>query len=68
MDWSAGDFNYDGTVNLTDLLTLLNNYGQSANPVGSSARVVPEPANGCLFAIGSVAIAMRRRKAQAAQA
>jgi PEP-CTERM motif len=58
-DWAEGDFNYDGTVNITDLLAMLNNYDQSG---GASTIAVPEPAMTGLLALGAAGRMVRRRR------
>jgi hypothetical protein len=61
MDWMHGDFNGDGTVNGSDLNTVLSNYNQS---VGVGA--VPEPSTLLLLGIVAVsllALAWRRPQA-----
>jgi hypothetical protein len=43
LDWSSGDFNYDGTVNGLDFAALAVNFGQTL-PAASAGQIVPEPA------------------------
>jgi hypothetical protein len=56
MTWAQGDFDGSGTVDNSDLQSLLPNYDQT-----SSGVVVPEPCSLALFVMGALAWSLRRR-------
>ena len=67
-DWAAGDFNYDGKVNITDLLAMLNNYNDTGGAATfSSTLAVPEPTTMSLLGLGGAGLLARRRKNSAAK-
>ena len=53
--WSAGDFNYDGSVTGADLSLLLSNYNQSIS-VSVAGAPVPEPGTLVLLALGAISL------------
>ncbi len=72
--WHNGDFNYDGVVNGDDYTLIDNAFNtQGAQITGIAAEqiaspsasvAVPEPASLGLLGIGSLALAMRRRRSR----
>jgi hypothetical protein len=56
--WQDGDFNYDGTVNLTDFTYLAGNFNQTVTAATLGATV-PEP--GVLGVLASAAFGLARR-------
>ena len=70
-------FHYDGNVDFNDLVKLAQNYNSYAFPIGAplpgapagfqadlaaAFAAVPEPATPALFAAGTVALAVRRKR------
>ena len=67
--WHQGDFNYDGSVNLTDFNLLAGNFGLSASANGATAAdwallaaTVPEPGATLLLGVVLAAACTRHRK------
>ena len=66
--WTQGDFNYDGTVNVTDFNILASNF--NATPIATQAldtapvlgTLAPEPASLSVIALGAAAVLGRRRR------
>ena len=65
-DWVQGDFNYDGSVDLTDFTFLASNFNFSVPAAGLGAQV-PEP-SAVLVAASAVLASRSRRKILAALA
>jgi hypothetical protein len=57
---NPGDTNHDGTVDLTDLNAVLNNFGTTYS--ATTLSTVPEPATLSLLALPTVILIHRRRK------
>jgi hypothetical protein len=60
--WFDGDFNGDGTVNISDLSNVLTNYDRTLQAAGLKA--VPEPGALALLAVGLVGLLARTRRKQ----
>jgi hypothetical protein len=63
--WANGDFNGDGTVNISDLSNVLTNYDKSLGASAAGIKAVPEAATLALLAaglIGLLACGWRKRK------
>jgi hypothetical protein len=60
-DWAGGDFNGDARTNSSDLVTALAGGGYELGPRPPVAAV-PEPASVWLIALGTLAIAAKRRR------
>lgn len=59
--WSQGDFNGDGLFNSSDLVEALQDGGYEQGPV-AAVSAVPEPSSVLLGLLGTLALAMFRRR------
>jgi hypothetical protein len=65
MDWTTGDFNNDGKVDINDLTIVLTHYNLSIGASAGGIAAVPEPGALTLVAVGLVgllACVWRRQK------
>ena len=64
MNWSSGDFNGDGKVDINDLSVVLTNYDKSIGSSAAGMAAVPEPSCLALLFVGTcglLAFARHRR-------
>jgi hypothetical protein len=67
ISWMAGDFNYDGQINVNDYLLLLGGYTAQSTPLSADEQItnrapIPGPATLVLLALGGLTILVKRRR------